>query len=375
MRKGFTLIELLVVMVIIGILISMAVPNYIKAKDRARETQVQSRLHTIRTALERYAVDNDGNYPYWLLGGDWSDWDVSQYAPVYCPNLPQPCADGDALIMYGYLAHYPQNVFVRRGLFTGTQFHVFDCPKPCLRRNPDGTCARRTYAYCDYNRTNQFPRQYREACDPTGQSDGTCRRVGGDLGDLMWDVSEGFYGDFSFSPYSDPIISPPNNWQVTYRGWHGHPPFGPLPTKQESPQFYRTPNRYLHPFLMGNFYYYPILQYGFSVLAGVGEPVRGYHLAGYGAIWNRGWDVYDEFGDYMDGAGGHCELYIEPTGYGDCKATLEDPYVSSSSFYRQVYCYNNGPDGQQDGVIMVLSGGTDVKVLKNTRKPLCEGVR
>ncbi|MHA2635446.1 MAG: type II secretion system protein, partial [bacterium JZ-2024 1] len=70
MRKGFTLIELLVVMVIIGILIGMAVPNYIKVKERAKETQVQAGLHIIRVALERYAVDWDGLYPVVLTGGD-----------------------------------------------------------------------------------------------------------------------------------------------------------------------------------------------------------------------------------------------------------------------------------------------------------------
>ncbi|MGH8104218.1 MAG: type IV pilin protein, partial [bacterium] len=74
--RGFTLIELLVVMVIIGILVSIALPNYIKAKDKARESQVQSNIHVIQLAVERYAVDNDGSYPKWLLGGDYSDWNT-----------------------------------------------------------------------------------------------------------------------------------------------------------------------------------------------------------------------------------------------------------------------------------------------------------
>ncbi|KUK79546.1 MAG: general secretion pathway protein G [Microgenomates bacterium 39_7] len=58
-QRGFTLIELLVVMTIIGVLAGLIVPNYMGARQRARDAQRKSDLKQIQNALELYKMDQD----------------------------------------------------------------------------------------------------------------------------------------------------------------------------------------------------------------------------------------------------------------------------------------------------------------------------
>ncbi|MBU3978095.1 prepilin-type N-terminal cleavage/methylation domain-containing protein [Patescibacteria group bacterium] len=60
--QGFTLIELLVVIVIIGVMTSFLMTNYIGVRIRSRDVQRKSDLRQIQSALEMYRSDV-GMYP------------------------------------------------------------------------------------------------------------------------------------------------------------------------------------------------------------------------------------------------------------------------------------------------------------------------
>ncbi|MBQ7908250.1 MAG: prepilin-type N-terminal cleavage/methylation domain-containing protein [Elusimicrobiaceae bacterium] len=107
MKKGFTLIELLVVVLIIGILASIAVPQYQAAVKRAQYTQLMIGVKAIITAQEEYRLAN-GEYGTSFddltldlgplrEGSTSSQWNLGKYAcrlvtvstkldQIYCSN-------------------------------------------------------------------------------------------------------------------------------------------------------------------------------------------------------------------------------------------------------------------------------------------------
>jgi prepilin-type N-terminal cleavage/methylation domain-containing protein len=375
-QSGFTLIELLVVIVIIGILAAIALPNFIKARNKAREAEVKSNIHSIQIALERYAVDNKGVYPTFLCGGErdsnilWCMRDKElngtfqnsffpslTYSPIQVQGLT-PFAvvtprdingnpngdlgggldmlDADPLLFFGYLAQYPKNPFSRRdagmwnsGFIGKTQM------------------------------TGQFP-------------------YGGHHGDIMFDLGFG-WGD---APQTDFVLYMTEGLEEMDQDYVSDPDL-------DAP---------------GNFFYHPMFADGIPVyyhaqqaILGINqqaargiasEDVLGFFLYGYGAPGDRdslvegGQDLFNRFlagatkGNYglfppeltqflspplIHNANASNQDLAQATGY---NSTEYDPYTAAfpdgiDPMHPDILTLKSGSDGIQDWVIICVSAGSD----------------
>jgi prepilin-type N-terminal cleavage/methylation domain-containing protein len=87
-RRGFTLIEIMIVVLIIGILLAIAVPNFMKARETSRAKSCVSNLKQIDAAKEQWAMDakkTTADTVTVTLWGTTSDAYIKGAEPV-CPS-------------------------------------------------------------------------------------------------------------------------------------------------------------------------------------------------------------------------------------------------------------------------------------------------
>ena len=64
-KAGFTLVEIMIVVLIIGILLAIAIPNFVSARESARAKSCVGNLKQIDSATQQYCMDkklNAANY-------------------------------------------------------------------------------------------------------------------------------------------------------------------------------------------------------------------------------------------------------------------------------------------------------------------------
>ena len=90
-QKGFTLVEILIVVVILGILAAIVIPQFTAASETAQTSSAVSTLQAVRSQLELYRVNHNGNYPdnLWAQMTESTDRTGATTGDDFGPYLPK----------------------------------------------------------------------------------------------------------------------------------------------------------------------------------------------------------------------------------------------------------------------------------------------
>lgn len=91
---GFTLLEIMVVILIMSLILAIAIPNFLKARETSRARSCVKNLRAVCDAKEQYAMQNS------MTSGDAVDWE--DLVPNYLKSQPEcPSGGGYALNSVG----------------------------------------------------------------------------------------------------------------------------------------------------------------------------------------------------------------------------------------------------------------------------------